>query len=226
MKRTILVLGGILACLAVYWVWSSTVASQQRNMQSSPPRVPPSKPVAVPLPPAPAVAAVTASEETVEFPSIGKVKVTAREQAMTWKDAEGKTYSLPFKFQYAENGVWVRAFYRGPGVDYPEDSPKNLEKLYAGVGDKVVGLPPKSPSAPLVQEIVTNAHQWVDFTKASKVVIEHLVLDYSPDKPPEPALMIKIWGVEKAWADSPDSIPRVRLTYYLISGVSAKDDAL
>lgn len=161
----------------------------------------------------------------VEFPSIGKVKITAREASVAWKDTEGKGYTLPFKFQCADNGVWVRAIYHGPGVDYPEDTPEKLEGLYAMRGDRVVGIPTRPPSPPL-DEILADAHERVPFEKASKIVLEHLVIHHSPDVPPEPAVTIKVWGVEKPWADSPDTIPRIAITYYLVTGYAKVDDAL
>jgi hypothetical protein len=226
MKRTILV--GLLVCLGLHWLWPLAVEPREGGELSSK-----SQPATRghgeaprPGPLKPEIAKEVHPGEMVEFPSIGKVKIAnAKETTVNWKDADGKGYSLPFRFQFADNGVWVRAIYRGPGVDYPEDTPKKLEGLYGMRGDKVMGIPDTPPATPLA-EILANAHDRVRLEKASKIVLEHLVIDHSPDVPPEPAVMVKVWGVEKPWADSPDTIPRIALTYYLITGYGKVDNAL
>ena len=163
------------------------------------------------------------AEETVSFPSLGKVAVHRKKETLTWKRPDGRSFNFPFVFAYTANGVWVRADYRGPGPDYEETRGKELERLYAG--ETVVGLPAEPPKATL-QEILTMAYREIEFEKASKIVLEHVLTTHNETDPPEPVVMVKVWGVETAFADSPDTVPRVRLTFYLNSGVGTKDDAL
>ena len=104
------------------------------------------------------------SVEAVEFPSIGKVNVATRPGSVTWTDSDGKRGVLPFKFQYAPNGVWVRAVYRGPGEDPPETSPEELVELYGMGGEEVKDV----PSEPLTPELfplclMSRAHEQVAF---------------------------------------------------------------
>ena len=47
-----------------------------------------------------------------------------------------------------------------------------------------------------------------------------------PQPEPEAVVMVKVWGVEKAWPDSPDTVPRVRVVISLDSERGWVDDAL
>jgi hypothetical protein len=158
----------------------------------------------------------------IELPFTGKIDVRAKLEKVVWKSETGEKFEFPFTFYYSESGVWVRVEYKGPGIQY-EDYP-GVEALYTGVGEKIVGLPGK-PSKMSIQEFLTMGRNRVALEKASRIVIDHVLLLAEPYEA-EPYLILKVWGVDKPWSDSPDNIPRIRIILGLDSGRGFVDDAL
>jgi hypothetical protein len=159
------------------------------------------------------------------FPFIGKVPVHVKNEVVRWTDEDGRVVEIPFKFLYAENGVWVRAEYEAKSNEFKELPLEMLEGLYRQGGETIIGLPAEAPRLSL-SEFFTLFHPRLPFEKGSKIILEHVLLHVEPAESAEPYLIMKVWGAERAWENSPDPIPRVRICLGLESGRSFLDDAL
>jgi hypothetical protein len=167
----------------------------------------------------------SSDRESVEFPSIGRVDAQLQSTTVVFKNETGESIALPFKFWVSERGVWIRGEYLGDGTEYPETPPRDLEGLYEIRGETVVGVPAVSPAIPL-EQILKQANERVPLQRASKIVLEHVIVHVQPQPEPEAVVMVKVWGVEKAWPDSPDRVPRVRVVISLDTERGWVDDAL
>jgi hypothetical protein len=165
----------------------------------------------------------TVDSTLIEFPFIGKVSTHIRQETVTWTSPEGKVLQFPFKFHYNDSGVWVRAEYTGSGTQYDETPKDELEVLYHGAGETIIGFPSEPPKVSM-QEFLTGVHNRVAFEKASRIVVDYVLLTVEPQET-EPYLIIKIWGAEYAWEDRP-GVPRIRIILGMNSGIGFLDDAL
>lgn len=152
--------------------------------------------------------------ETIEFPFLGKVAVRTRVEPVNWVDKTG-AHQLPFKFQYAPNGVWVRAEYIGPGEQIPEPSVEDMRELLLLHGQTLVGVADTNPESALLEEIMTKVHERVAFESASRIVVEHLVRVVFSNRPPQPSIAVKVWGVDRAFVTGYDPTLRVRMVFCL-----------
>ena len=102
----------------------------------------------------------------IEFPFIGKVSTHTERETVTWTSPEGKVLQFPFKFHYNDSGIWVRAEYIGSGEQYDESPLDELEGLYHGAGETIIGFPSEPPKLSL-QEFLTGVHNRVPLRSLS-----------------------------------------------------------
>ena len=76
-------------------------------------------------------------------------------------------------------------------------------------------------------DVLENVRRAVPLETAERIVIEHLLVWTSDERPAEPTLMVKVWGVPRPFTNLRDDLPTVRFTYYLEHPAFAiMDDAL
>jgi hypothetical protein len=165
----------------------------------------------------------TVDSTLIEFPFIGNVRTHTESKTVSWTSAEGKVFQFPFKFHYNDSGIWIRAEYIGSGKQYDESPMDELEGLYHSAGETIIGFPSEPPKVSM-QEFLTGVQNRVAFEKASRIVIDYVLLTVEPQET-EPYLIIKIWGAEYAWEDRP-GVPRIRIILGMNSGIGFLDDAL
>jgi len=145
----------------------------------------------------PARTVETAKSGPVELavPFLGMVPTQVKEQTVSWQSPEGRSMQFPFKFYYAENGVWIRAECVRGAQQYEDTTARDLQGMYMGNGETITGIPPR-PTTWSVQRILTTASKRWNLEDATKIVLEYVMLKKLPEEEVEPWLMVKAWGVE------------------------------